>query len=372
MRRGIRPTAPRSDRPSRVATGQRAAPIPTPEINSTEVTPGQTYYWWVTIDLTDGSRWIYQARSVTIKRQTAPPAPPPPPGNVGGAPTNFSASTLKTVDRWTGASSSIASSPVLRTSSLAVKRPRQRSPLPAGLIATGPPFWAPPPMTCTRHSASWSPGQPHWLHLSPGVCRGLQTLLSNKPVYANRITANAVDTLTHEMLHALGWSEQVECLSMQTSPFMSFTLGLGFRYGTVSIARGFADKQHPFHPRLRGQGTVPRERRPGLVAGRALSPMAQFRGVAVHRLFILLTAIVLAGIIVSSAFAAVRVTKRPGRVLTGDTASVTVSVSPQARCTIGVYYSTTASHAAGLGPKRGTKITWTWRVGSTRSRGHGR
>ena len=48
----------------------------------------------------------------------------------------------------------------------------------------------------------------------------------------------------------------------------------------------------------------------------------------------------------------------------GDMASVTVSVSPRARCTIGVYYSTTASRAAGLGAKRGTKITWTWRVGS--------
>jgi hypothetical protein len=30
---------------------------------------------------------------------------------------------------------------------------------------------------------------------------------------------------------------------------------------------------------------------------------------------------------------------------------------PQFRCTIGVYYSTTASRAAGQGAKRGTKIT---------------
>jgi hypothetical protein len=75
-------------------------------------------------------------------------------------------------------------------------------------------------------------------------------------------------------------------------------------------------------------------------------------------------AVVVAAVFVSAAAAAVRVTKRPGRVSTGDLASVTVTVSPRARCTIGVYYSTTASRAAGLGAKRGTTITWTWRVGS--------
>jgi len=68
----------------------------------------------------------------------------------------------------------------------------------------------------------------------------------------------------------------------------------------------------------------------------------------VHRWLTLLTAVVLAVIFVSSAAAAVRVTKRPGRVSTGDLASVTVTVSPSARCTIGVFYSTTASRAAGL------------------------
>ena len=82
------------------------------------------------------------------------------------------------------------------------------------------------------------------------------------------------------------------------------------------------------------------------------------------RCLALMVVVVLAAVFVSAAAAAVRVTKRPGRVSTGDMASVMVSVSPKARCTIGVYYSTTASRAAGLGAKRGTKITWTWRVGS--------
>jgi hypothetical protein len=42
-----------------------------------------------------------------------------------------------------------------------------------------------------------------------------------------------------------------------------------------------------------------------------------------------------------------------------------VAVSPRSRCTIKVVYDTTVSHALGLGPKTGTKITWRWKVGSS-------
>lgn len=65
-----------------------------------------------------------------------------------------------------------------------------------------------------------------------------------------------------------------------------------------------------------------------------------------------------------AAAATVRITKRPGRVAHGDKASVTVVVTPKARCTIGVYYSTVRSEARGLGPKTAKTITWTWTVGS--------
>lgn len=68
-----------------------------------------------------------------------------------------------------------------------------------------------------------------------------------------------------------------------------------------------------------------------------------------RRSLMLVLTVALAGVLVSSAAATVRVTKRPGRVSTGDRASVTVVVSPKARCTIGVYYSTTRSHARGSG-----------------------
>ncbi len=70
-----------------------------------------------------------------------------------------------------------------------------------------------------------------------------------------------------------------------------------------------------------------------------------------RRSLILVLAVVLAGVFVSSAAATVRVTKRPGRVTHGDKASVTVVVSPKARCTIGVYYSTTQVRGRGLGAK---------------------
>ena len=46
-------------------------------------------------------------------------------------------------------------------------------------------------------------------------------------------------------------------------------------------------------------------------------------------------------------------------------ASLTVAVTPKARCTIKVVYDTTVSHAKGLGPKTGSKIVWRWRVGSS-------
>jgi hypothetical protein len=73
---------------------------------------------------------------------------------------------------------------------------------------------------------------------------------------------------------------------------------------------------------------------------------------------------VLLGLLAASASASVRVTKAPGRVAAGDFASVTVILSPRARCTIGVYYTTRKSEAGGLGPKSGATVTWRWRVGS--------
>jgi hypothetical protein len=55
----------------------------------------------------------------------------------------------------------------------------------------------------------------------------------------------------------------------------------------------------------------------------------------------------------------------------GRTASVTVAASPAQTCSITVNYKSGPSQAAGLYPQRGTRITWTWTVGTTRHQGDG-
>jgi micrococcal nuclease len=70
-------------------------------------------------------------------------------------------------------------------------------------------------------------------------------------------------------------------------------------------------------------------------------------------------------VVASTASASVRRVAFTATVSPNDEASLTVRVSPRSRCTIRVVYDTTVSHARGLGAKTGTKITWTWKVGSS-------
>jgi micrococcal nuclease len=78
-----------------------------------------------------------------------------------------------------------------------------------------------------------------------------------------------------------------------------------------------------------------------------------------------LAAAVLALVLPTVASAAVRKVSFTTVVSPNDYASLTVNVSPRARCTIKVVYDTTVSHARGLGPKTGSRITWRWKVGSS-------
>lgn len=73
---------------------------------------------------------------------------------------------------------------------------------------------------------------------------------------------------------------------------------------------------------------------------------------------------VVALVLASSASASVKKVKFAATVATSDEASLTVKVTPNARCTIRVEYDTVVSRAKGLGAKRGGTITWRWRVGS--------
>jgi hypothetical protein len=74
---------------------------------------------------------------------------------------------------------------------------------------------------------------------------------------------------------------------------------------------------------------------------------------------------VLAAVCGAPASAAVHKASFTSIVSPNDTAALTVTVLPRARCTISVVYDTTVSHAKGLGPKVGTKIAWSWKVGSS-------
>jgi hypothetical protein len=71
----------------------------------------------------------------------------------------------------------------------------------------------------------------------------------------------------------------------------------------------------------------------------------------------------------SAGSAAPRLLQDTSPVSAGSDASVTVAVSPAQACSITVNYKSGPSHAAGLYPRRGTRITWTWTVGTNTTPG---
>jgi micrococcal nuclease len=48
----------------------------------------------------------------------------------------------------------------------------------------------------------------------------------------------------------------------------------------------------------------------------------------------------------------------------GEHATLTVAVSPAATCTIEVDYKSGPSHAKGLNAKHGSRISWSWMIGT--------
>jgi micrococcal nuclease len=86
--------------------------------------------------------------------------------------------------------------------------------------------------------------------------------------------------------------------------------------------------------------------------------------IGVVRVAVPVVLVVVALVLAAQASASVHAVKFTSRVAPGDDASLTVKVTPTARCTITVTYNTGKSHARGLRPKRGGTITWTWRVGT--------
>jgi hypothetical protein len=66
----------------------------------------------------------------------------------------------------------------------------------------------------------------------------------------------------------------------------------------------------------------------------------------------------------TTASAGVRLVSVTSPINHGGYATLTVSVSPAKTCSITVYYKSGPSSAAGLYPKRGSRISWTWKVGT--------
>jgi len=79
----------------------------------------------------------------------------------------------------------------------------------------------------------------------------------------------------------------------------------------------------------------------------------------------LATLVVLAVLVTApAAQARVRLVGLTSPVSAGSYATLTVGVSRTATCSITVYYKSGPSEAAGLYPKRGRRISWTWKVGT--------
>jgi hypothetical protein len=82
------------------------------------------------------------------------------------------------------------------------------------------------------------------------------------------------------------------------------------------------------------------------------------------RAALLALVIVLSLAFATMASARVRLVSVTSPVDAGAYARLTVNVSPRATCSITVYYKSGPSSAQGLYPKRGTRISWTWKVGT--------
>lgn len=79
---------------------------------------------------------------------------------------------------------------------------------------------------------------------------------------------------------------------------------------------------------------------------------------------VVLFVLVVALVIPASAAAKVRLVHVTSPVSHGSYATLTVSVSRTATCSITVNYLSGPSSAQGLYPKRGRRISWSWKVGT--------
>jgi hypothetical protein len=202
-----------------------------------DLVEGDTYYWWVILTV-DGTRWTYPARTFTVS------SPPSSGGGGGygggssGAHTIGDAGLLPRSAHFTGTS-------VMQTRLSAASYALSKlvgTPKSVAVACWNEADWAniggDSDDGVYQTLAFYQPSMPHWVHLSPGICRSIETVLYHRPVRPTPRQANAVETVTHEMMHALGIANEAraECYGMQLSWLLAYKLGIPYGY-SARLAR---------------------------------------------------------------------------------------------------------------------------------------
>ncbi len=199
--------------------------------------PGKSYYWWL-VAAESGSRWVYPARALTV--ESAPSGPSPHAVTYAPYLPSSAHYTGRSVKQTRLSEAAYGLSKVLGV------------PRTVAVACWSSADWqyisGDNPESFYSLLGFWMPAMPRWLELSPGICHTMETLLYNRPRFANRFTANAVDTLTHEMIHALGVRNeaQTECFAMQLSWVSAENLGIPSDYA-FSLSR-LTLANYPSHP----------------------------------------------------------------------------------------------------------------------------
>ena len=215
------------------------------QVSAGELVEGSTYYWWVVVTV-DGTAWVYGPRSFVVRSASSgggSSAGGSEGGSSGGGGDGSSSGIARPHD--------LSYAPHLPSSDYFTgKSVKQRKLSQAGYAlskALGLPksiavaCWSTTdwqnisgdnPESTYSTLGMWNPFLPHWVSLSPGICRTFETLIYHRPKYANIYTSDALDTLTHEMLHSLGLRNeaQTECYAMQLSWVTGLAMGLPLSY----------------------------------------------------------------------------------------------------------------------------------------------
>ena len=228
------------------AKGSYACSVPAGTLDA-----GAGYYWWAVVTDDAGTSWVIGPRTFTVAAQTPVTPPPKPPPKPTPTPTPTPKPTPKPKPPVRGAPKEFTAAPALPSSAHFSGRSVKQKLLTKAVYRLSKDLGSPKSIDVACWSVNdWAHisgddpnGQyetlgfydgdmPHWLHLNPHICQALETLAYHRPAQPTATIADALDTLTHETIHALGISNEAktECYSMQLSSFTGIALGLPQSY----------------------------------------------------------------------------------------------------------------------------------------------